>query len=508
MIFGFFKEDMIKKSFLLTALIVFTVTITEGKQVIKETVYINWKSAKGDINLNSGDEIDFYFDDVKLVDTKQNLDVSGDIVEKSQEQLIKEQNQEYINELSLYRGFFKQEDYNSALPHWKNIYGKFPKSHLNIYIQGVRMYQAFIEKAAENEEKEKLLNELMAIYDQRIEYFGDKGYVLGRKGVDWFRFYATNREVESEVLKSKFRNGYEWIYESVNTQGNNSEAPVLLLLMRISVALFDYGELQKEDILSNYNRCNTIINAVINENTDTGNVSAMKEIQPFIETIFSSSGAADCDVLVNFYTTQYREKSNDVEFLKTVLLRLESANCHESGLFAMAAEKLYELEPSASAAYNMARLLVKKNETAKAKEYYTLAMEHATDTELLVTYYMQYAKILYAENAYPEARDYARKILEIDPANCEAKTLIGDIYVSAYLSFDGAGLEKSAILWLAADYYNNARLSEQCAAEAAKKASEYKIYFPNKEDVFMEGLQEGNNYKIGGWINETTKVRF
>ena len=547
MIFGSLKEDMIKKSLLLATLLVFTATFASGQRVIKGTVYRGGNPAAGitveaqrgskamtgfdgkyevkaasktkwlkftyvnqskryDIPVNSGDEIDFYFDNIKPVEASQSI--SGNAAEKSQEQLIKEQNQEYINELSLYSGFFKQEDYNSALPHWKNIYDKFPKSHINIYIQGIRMYQTFIEEAATNKEKEKLLQELTDIYDKRIEHFGDRGYVLGRKGIDWLKFYVTNQELEDETLKNKLKNGYEWIFESVNIQGSKSETPVLVLLMRTSVALFKYDELTKENIVSVYDKCSTIINAVISENADADQVSRMKEIQPFIETIFDSSGAVDCDALANIYAPQYQEKSNEVEFLKTMLLRLGRANCDESDLFARASEKLYELEPSALAAYNMARRLVKRNETAKAKEYYTLAMEQETDKELLTTYYLQYAKILYTENAYPEARNYARKILEINPSNCEAKTLIGDIYVSASRSFNGTGLEKSAILWLAADYYNDARSGEDCAIEAAQKASEYRRYFPNKEDVFMEGLQEGNSYKIEGWINETTKVRF
>ena len=466
MIFGLLKGDIIKKSLLIIMLAVFTAIFAVGQVTL------------------------------------------DDVVEKSQEQLIREQNQEYINEISLYSGFFKQGDYSSALPHWKKIYGKFPKSHINIYIQGARMYQAFIEQAVTNEEKEKLLQDLMDIYDQRIEYFGDRESVLGRKGVDWLRFYVTNQELEGETLKDKLKSGYEWISESVNAQGSKSEAPVLLLLMRTSVALFKYDELTSENVLSIYNKCNTIINTVISENTDANQVARMKEAQPFIETIFDSSGAIDCDALVNIYTSQYQERSNDVEFLKTMLLKLGNANCDESELFAIASEKLYELEPSALAAYNMARRLVKRNEFARAKEYYMLAIEQENNKELLATYYLQYAKILYNENTYVEARNYARKILEINPANCEAKVLIGDIYVSAYSSFNGTGLEKSAILWLAVDYYNNARLGENCTVEAAQKAGEYRKYFPSREDVFMEGLQEGNNYTIGGWINETTKVRF
>jgi pentatricopeptide repeat protein len=156
----------------------------------------------------------------------------------------------------------------------------------------------------------------------------------------------------------------------------------------------------------------------------------------------------------------------------------------------------------------MARRLVKRGDIEKAKEYYKEAMEQETDQELLATYYLQYAKVLYSQGSYSEGRNYARKVLSIQPDNCEANMLIGDILVAGSQSFSGTKLEKSAIFWVAVDYYNKARRGDDCSIDAAQKAANYRKYFPNKEDAFMEGLQEGQTYKVGGWINESTKVRF
>ena len=101
----------------------------------------------------------------------------------------------------------------------------------------------------------------------------------------------------------------------------------------------------------------------------------------------------------------------------------------------------------------------------------------------------------------------ARKAISSDPDLCDANMLIGDIYVAASSSFTGTNLEKAAIFWVAVDYYNKARRGD-CAVDAANKAADFKKYFPNKEDAFMEGLQAGQSYKVGGWINETTTIRF
>lgn len=87
--------------------------------------------------------------------------------------------------------------------------------------------------------------------------------------------------------------------------------------------------------------------------------------------------------------------------------------------------------------------------------------------------------------------------------------LIGDIYVAASNSFDGDDFEKASVFWLAVDYFERARRAGQdCAIDASQKVSTYRKYFPNKEEAFFRDVQEGDSYKVGGWINETTTARF
>ena len=108
-------------------------------------------------------------------------------------------------------------------------------------------------------------------------------------------------------------------------------------------------------------------------------------------------GAADCEALISIYSPQFQEKNDDIEFIKLMLRRLRTADCDESELYSEATEKLYELEPSAEAAFNMARWFVRQDDLEKAKEYYNEAMEQETDNDLLATYYYQYALFIYAK---------------------------------------------------------------------------------------------------------------
>jgi hypothetical protein len=87
--------------------------------------------------------------------------------------------------------------------------------------------------------------------------------------------------------------------------------------------------------------------------------------------------------------------------------------------------------------------------------------------------------------------------------------LIGDIYVAASRNFGEDDFEKATVFWLAVDYFERARRAGQdCAIDAGQKARDYRRYFPNKEEAFFRDLKEGQTYKVGGWINENTKVRF
>lgn len=468
-------------------------------------------SKRLDLAGNTSDNIDFAFTG-KLPSEDEGEVESGDVNLKTAEELLAAQDKDFMNELSMYTEFYKQEDYNSALPHWKNVYNKYPRSTPNIYIQGAKIYEYLIESAKTDAERDKYLDEYMRLLDKRIKYFDQKGFVLGRKATAWLQYKLdTSRTtpIEGDQLKEVMKVGYEWLNTSVEEQKNETELPILVLLMQTTRSLFRLGEISKETVITNYDKSNKILNHIISENKNAEMVSNAKEIQPYIENLFGTSGAADCDALVNIFTPQFEENINDVEFIKSMLRRLRKAKCDQSTLVEKATIRLYELEPSAEAAFNMARGYLKKDDMQNAKKYYQQAIEQETDKTLLAAYYYERALLAFIkDNAYSEARDLARKALANDPTLCDAYMLIGDMYAASSRSFSGTNLQKAAIFWLSVDYYNKARAYDDCSIEAGKKASDYKKYFPNKEDAFMEGLQAGQTYKIEGWINESTTVRF
>ncbi len=461
------------------------------------------ESKKLDIEGNTKNVINFSFDGIMPA---ENEGEDGPIL-KTRAQLLSEQDKDFINEVSLYDEFYKQKDYKSALPHWEKIYNKYPKSSQNVYIHGIKMHEDLLEQAATQAEKDKYIDKILEIYDKRIKYFDREGYNKGRKGTFWFKHKLMDENIDGEKLKSVHKQGYNWLEESINEQGDETEIPICVVFMQSTNFLFKNGEISKETVIKNYEKCNEIIDNYLVDNP--GDVNAQKS-KDAIEKIFGLSGAADCEALVNIYAPQFEENSGDAEFIKSMLRKLNRAGCDESDLFANATEKLYELDPSGEAAFNMARRFLKKDDSEKANEYYKMAAEQITDQELLEACYQEYAQFIFFKlNNYQLSRTYAKKALSINPNNCEALMLIGNIYLQASSKFEGDDFDKATVFWVAVDYFNKARRAgDECTSEAATLASKYKAYFPNKEEGFFRGYSEGQSYTVGGWINETTKVRF
>lgn len=492
-------------------------TSFDGKYKIEADEKTKWlkftyidETKKLDIDDKEGNTFDFAYSG-KLPTGGGEEEGSGDVVLKTLEELMQSKDREYMSELSLYSEFYKQDDYDAALPHWKVVYNRYPKSHENLYIQGIKMYQSFVENADTPEEKFKYLDMLMKIYDKRIKYFNQKGYNLARKALDLLKFkLGPENNLPEEEFKETLKKGYEWMTESIEEQGKETEIPLLVPFMQTTRRLFKLGELPKEKVVENYELSMNIINSVLEKNDKPDQVGYAEKSIPYIEDIFGTSGAADCEALISILSPQYEENKKDVDFVKKMLRRLGRADCEESELFANATEQLYQLEPSAEAAFNMARRHLQRDNMEKAKEYYQQAMDQETNEELLSTYYYEYSLFIFAkENDLQEAREYARKALKLNPNYCEALMLIGDIYVAASRNFGKDDFEKASVFWPAVDYFERARRAgEDCAVDATQKASTYRKYFPNKEEGFFRGMQEGATHTVGGWINESTTVRY
>ena len=216
-----------------------------------------------------------------------------------------------VRNLSLYVEYYRQENYDDALPYWRIVYDECPKIMLNLYIHGVKMYELLAKKADNKEQKFAYLDTMMLIYDQRIKYFKQEGKVLGRKGIDWLKI----RTATVEDIKT----GYDYIKQSVDMQKNKSENAVLALFINASGTLFKAGKLPQDQMIQNYATASQITDYKISQKPENAEYQKLKES---IDAIFSQSGAATCEALIKLFQPKYNQTPEDKELLTKIVVFL------------------------------------------------------------------------------------------------------------------------------------------------------------------------------------------
>jgi len=402
--------------------------------------------------------------------------------------------------LSLYREYVKQKNYIEALPGWRKVFTNCPLATKNIYIDGSKIYRYLIEAEKNDEVKKKLVDTLMMIYDQRIKYFAQEGENLARKAVDLFQYD-----------NSRYNEVYDLATKSYEILKDKTPDAAMLVLFQASLIKFQKNEIDKVQLINDFSTASDVLDKQYNTQQNQEKKDMIKKYQEKNENLFAKSGAADCTTLVSIYSPKFEANKENVDFLKQVLKILEKIGCTNDDLYAQSAEALYKQEPSAEAAYGLAKVFLKKQQYNKAVEYYKEAINNIdSTTEAKADYYFELATIVGGKLDQNEAaRNYAYKALAIRPNWGEPYLLIGSLYAASSKSCGEDEFHQRAVYWVAVDKFLKAKaVDPSCAEKANQYISKYSDYFPSKENAFFNNINDGDSYTVGCWINETTNARF
>ncbi|HOW24108.1 MAG TPA: hypothetical protein PK711_00435 [Bacteroidales bacterium] len=414
-----------------------------------------------------------------------------------------------VMEISLYREFFKQwknSDYTNiavvdAVRHWRWVFLNCPLGTENTYLDGVKMYNHFIKSEPDNTRKELLIDTLMRIYDQRIEYFPNHyktgqsqvGSILGRKGVDLYQWRPTSVQEVYDILK-----------HSVELDGNQAQTAVIVYYFRTAIELVNSNLLGKDILIDLFDQLMEITEYNIKNNpkeqADFESVKSNLElsVEPY----------ANCEDLVPIFRKKFEaEGQTNTDLLRKIINMLDKKNCTADPLYFDATVRLYELEPNPESAYLIGRMLYKRNELNKSSEY-LLDATNMADTNARADCYLLLADEFRTMRDYSRARSYAYKSAELRPGDGNPFILIGDLYAASADACGTDEISKKAAYWAAVDkYYKAKSVDPKLEQVANERIYSYSRAFPALERLFFHDLKEGDSYTVGCWINETTLVR-
>lgn len=416
-----------------------------------------------------------------------------------------------LENLSLYQEFYKQwknSGYKKEVAAdiagpWRWCIANCPKASQKMYQDGVKLYSRyFIPNAANDEEKLLYLDTLLTIIDKRIEYFPTKkgasqvGYLLGRKGTSLYSHNPAAYEATYKILK-----------ESVKLDGNNTKSGVAALYFKLGCVMANNEKIDIAEVVANFEEVSAIVEFNLEKYaTSTKYLPKWQKTLESIETEFEPF--ASCEALVGIFQVKFEAAPTDVENLKKIAETLDKNKCFDSELFFTVTQKLYEIEPSAEAAYLMSSILLKEENYAEAITYLTDAVSLLEDPEMKANAELKLANAYYNMQNYSQTRAHALACLAIRPTEGNAYILIGNCYVATAKNCGKNDFEQSAVYWIAVDQYQKAKKVDSTIADMANRMiNSYSKYFPNTETIFFNDYKDGDSFKIGCWINGTTTVR-
>ncbi len=385
-----------------------------------------------------------------------------------------------------------------AYPDWKKIVATCPKQSKNLYLNGVTILKSLINKAATAEERQKLIDELLAMYDVRIANYGEAAEVTAKKAMD----------IEQLLGEAGLEQYYELYSKAVEIGGEELDAAYVVKYMEATIKYVRAGKAEPTLVVDNYDGASELLDNELQKNAaDSVKASQIRRYISGVESAFSPY--ADCGQLVEIYQKKFDADKENVALLKKITGIMMKKGCTNDQLFFDATEKLYAIEPSPSTAMRMGQMSYSKKDYSKAEEYLSDAVKSLTETKDLYKAYILLGLSQAARNAYSAARTSFLAAARIDGTKGEPYLQIANLYAQGARSIDD-GMSGRSAYWAAVDKARKAKEVDpsEATVEAANKIiGTFSSYFPKKNDAFMLDLIDGKSYHVGGWIGESTIVR-
>ena len=401
-----------------------------------------------------------------------------------------------VRNLSLYTEYYNQRNFNLAYEPWREALFLCPQSSQNLFIRGVVLVKMKFNEETDPIKRDAWVDTLMMIHDKRIQYFGREGFVLGRKAVDLYQLRPNNIQ---EI--------YEITTRSIEIEGNNSQADVLLINFQTLVRLADAGLKPVDRVLLVYDKIMDIIDFnLVNKPDDRRLFEPAKDN---IDNMFEPF--ATCENIVSLFKPRFERNPEDTELLERITSMLSNSNCTDERLFYLATKNLHRLKPTAESAFLMGRLENNSQRFNEAVEYFEQAVKLYTDDRDKFRALMLLADISFRNlRQFSQARTYALQASALEPENGRPYILIGEMYAASASACGDDDLTKRVAYWAAVDKFRQARNVDQeeiIQERATQLINTYTQYFPDRELLFFHGLDDGATYRVQCWINETTTVR-
>ena len=407
---------------------------------------------------------------------------------------------ECIKYLSYYTEYYKQKNYDAALPNWRQAY-KYcpPTSRYSMLSDGTTLVRNLIQKNQNNPVyKQQLVDSLVTLYNQRVEYWPKYAVSsLNNMALDMYNYMKDEPAKLLDVLT-----------DVVSQTKAQTRPNIFLFQLSTAVDLYKKGVLDPESVINIYETGIQYLGQVKPKNDVEAR--SIEKTQTDFESLFITSQVASCDNLIALFTPRYEADPQNLDLSKNIVKMLSATEgCMDNDLFLNAVQTVYNLEPSYTSAYYLYRLYSSRNDFDNAVKYLEEAINsEESDASADAGYCFELAAFSFKNGKNAKAYEAAQKVVELDPAMAgKAYMLMGTIWGSTVCG--GNEVERRAPYWVAVDYMTKAKNADPALADEANNyIRQYANFYPAASEAFMYDVVDGQSYTVScGGMRAVTTVR-
>jgi hypothetical protein len=397
-----------------------------------------------------------------------------------------------------YQELFKAKKITESFDTWTTVSKNCPKENEAVYSDGIEIIQYKIDNAGSAEEKEKLVRDVLKLYDQYNKYFP---LTTQDFEVNKAMTLVDNKIDAKEEIFSLLDRGFNKASNKVTA------ANAIYTYFSMYCEKFNNGDksITSNSVLEKYTLVNSLLNQLqaakpdSNDSEDARQNLDYKSAQTAINKLIKD--LATCENLDAFYSKNYTDNQENGDWITSALLSL-SGKCSAKPIFNTLAEKLYAMKVTTQSANFMALAKLQQRKFPEAIKFYNESAElQINPIEKAKIYYTLATGLL--ANDLPKSKEYLKKALSSDPKMGKAYLFLAQLYSNSANDCGKTDFEKKAVYYLAIQTAQKAGVAEPRLKPTADKAAKDYEAKSLTADEISKAKMNGKLVTIGCWINET-----
>jgi hypothetical protein len=394
-----------------------------------------------------------------------------------------------VGKTKAYEKDFEAKKINEAYNLWNEVVKNCPKSDEILYKDGIEILQYKADNALSEEEKEKLVRELLHVYDLYNTNFplANPDFET-TKAMTLLHYRLGTKEEIFTLLDHSLAKAANYI----------TDANALYTYYNLYFEKYKADKKITSDmVLEKYTLINTML-----EGLKTTKPEKEEEYATAIAGLYGlSKDMLTCDNLTAYYGKKIADNATHQPWLNSALVTL-GETCSHTTVYNTLAEANYKIKATSKSAYYWGLANMKQRK-------FTEAIALFTESESLETNPLERAKLDYflatglLNDDKIKTKELLTRAISLDPKMSNAYLFLAEMYSNSADECGKSPFEKKTIYYLAATTALKAGVAEpRFKAAAEQTAKRFSLLAPTSAEI-KNAKMNGKTITIGCWINET-----